>query len=559
MVNHVVKSFSFANNNHDLVVVTKDCKIRFYSLMRFEGIFLREIANCHRGSITGMTISANSGYFITGGEDNMIKIWDYEAQKTVPYYFQSFIGHTYPVNSIIFNPRNNGQVISVGQHDGIFVWEFNGDIESDFKQQHLAGQDLPSSKDIEAPSSGVHEPQMSLLEKIRTTNKAKKAFRNQMSEDTFIIPEFKNFERANNNEDVRDFYESPTFVKQKRDDRKLTYNHYCDCARKFEMQPEASGYVPFGERSNKSANFEQKLVNGYDGYGGVHDNLVWNVAAGFTYFTLNNKLIIENTKTREQTVFSDSTVQLSSIAVSADFKYIAVGEGSTNAQGNSLVILYDVDKKKCITKLPFHQKGIQAMAFSNDGRFLVSVGVQGEDIVAVWDIGEGRVKDSKVIQTPTVNQVKMDPTSIGDTITFYTVGNEASFTTWRFSNKEDELIAIPAKTPQNLKSINFLSMDITGRLPEPADGARALIGADDGSIVLFDFKQDDFFEIGKRGSFIDGQIGCVSIRGSSVVVGTSTGMVACYHIVGDNCQPEDPNYVEYLNAESAIIAMSFDE
>ena len=42
-----------------------------------------------------------------------------------------------------------------------------------------------------------------------------------------------------------------------------------------------------------------KMINGYDGYGGVHDNMTWNAFQGFTYFTLNNKLIVENTKTRE--------------------------------------------------------------------------------------------------------------------------------------------------------------------------------------------------------------------------------------------------------------------
>jgi WD40 repeat protein len=107
-VNNIVKSFKFANNNRDLLVITKDCKVRFYSLIKYEGIFMREVANCHRGSITGLDVSNNSGYMLTGGEDSMVKIWDYEAQKTVPYYFQSFIGHTYPLSSIIFNPRNNG-------------------------------------------------------------------------------------------------------------------------------------------------------------------------------------------------------------------------------------------------------------------------------------------------------------------------------------------------------------------------------------------------------------------------------------------------------------------
>lgn len=170
-VGSVVHSFRFANNNRDFIVVTKDCKVKFFSLIKYEGIFLREISSCHRASINAMDVSLNSGYMLTGGEDSMVKIWDYEAQKTVPYYFQSFIGHTYPVNSLMFNPRNNHQIISVSSRDGIFIWDFNGDIENDYKQVHLAGQDAPTLSTIE-------EKNPSMLEKIRTTYKAKKAFRN---------------------------------------------------------------------------------------------------------------------------------------------------------------------------------------------------------------------------------------------------------------------------------------------------------------------------------------------------------------------------------------------
>lgn len=66
--------------------------------------------------------------------------------------------------------------------------------------------------------------------------------------------------------------------------------------------------MTFAAGESRSMTLEQKLISGYDGFGGVHDNILWNVSLGFTYFTLNNKLIIENTKTREQTVFADSTV-----------------------------------------------------------------------------------------------------------------------------------------------------------------------------------------------------------------------------------------------------------
>jgi len=101
-------------------------------------------------------------------------------------------------------------------------------------------------------------------------------------------------------------------------------------------------------------------MNGYDGFGGVHDNMQWNAFQGFSYFTLNNKLIVENTKTREQQVYADSHVQLSCLAASNDGKYIAVGEGcpSTLDMGDktmcSLILLYDLEKKRLVQKLSFH-------------------------------------------------------------------------------------------------------------------------------------------------------------------------------------------------------------
>ena len=79
--------FQFANNNREIACATTDCKVRFYSLAKYEGIFLREINFVHRGNLTSLSISQNSGYMITGGEDNMIKVWDYEANKTIPYFF----------------------------------------------------------------------------------------------------------------------------------------------------------------------------------------------------------------------------------------------------------------------------------------------------------------------------------------------------------------------------------------------------------------------------------------------------------------------------------------
>ena len=59
----------------------------------------------------------------------------------------------------------------------------------------------------------IEEKAPSLLEKIRTTHKAKKAFRNQMSEETFIIPVFKPLEQSSVEKTYKEFIESSNIVK----------------------------------------------------------------------------------------------------------------------------------------------------------------------------------------------------------------------------------------------------------------------------------------------------------------------------------------------------------
>jgi len=54
-------------------------------------------------------------------------------------------------------------------------------------------------------------------------------------------------------------------------------------------------------------------------------------------------VIFEKTKTRDQQVLTDSSVQLSTLAVSPDRKYIAVGEGSKSEEV-AFVLIYEVER-----------------------------------------------------------------------------------------------------------------------------------------------------------------------------------------------------------------------
>jgi hypothetical protein len=63
-------------------------------------------------------------------------------------------------------------------------------------------------------------------------------------------------------------------------------------------------------------------------------------------YTLHNKVIFENTKSRDQTVLTDSTTQLSTLVLSNDKSLIAVGEGKPNKTGNSYIYLYTTKDRK---------------------------------------------------------------------------------------------------------------------------------------------------------------------------------------------------------------------
>ena len=86
-VGTIVKSFQFSKNGKELIVVTKDLRVRFYSLARYEGVYLKELSSVHRGAIKATDVSNNGGFMMTAGEDNLIKMWDIDAQTNSPNFF----------------------------------------------------------------------------------------------------------------------------------------------------------------------------------------------------------------------------------------------------------------------------------------------------------------------------------------------------------------------------------------------------------------------------------------------------------------------------------------
>ena len=80
-------------------------------------------------------------------------------------------------------------------------------------------------------------------------------------------------------------------------EKELSFNHFVTVQDKktFEVEIEKKSLLA---DPSECRVIESNIVNGYDGFGGVHENLLWNANQGTIVYTLNNKVIKENTKTR---------------------------------------------------------------------------------------------------------------------------------------------------------------------------------------------------------------------------------------------------------------------
>lgn len=240
-------------------------------------------------------------------------------------------------------------------------------------------------------------------------------------------------------------------------------------------------------------------------------------------------------------------------------KYVAVAEGSSSKpHGEAIIYLYNVETKKLMSKLTTHTKGIQSMCFSFDNRYLVTLGTQGDDLLVVWDITSGKVLRSAPVGGNTMNQVKMDPFVDQSHLQFVTVGNNASLTLWRLDN-QNVLENIPVPVPDRLQNVHFLSVEFTQLLPAPAGTYYIVMGASDGSIVAYDNQRHEYVDVGTRGEVIEGEVGVLSLKSSSMVIASSQGVISHYPLVGAQIQPVDPDTVTSFTCDAAIVAVSMDD
>lgn len=69
------------------------------------------------GEINALAITNEGEHFVSGGEDKVIKLWDYDEGIS---YFNG-IGHSGAVTKIAISP-NQKYIVTAGSEGAIFIW-----------------------------------------------------------------------------------------------------------------------------------------------------------------------------------------------------------------------------------------------------------------------------------------------------------------------------------------------------------------------------------------------------------------------------------------------------
>ena len=124
--NYEAKKLCFITNKL-LGVVLDNGNINIYSLVSFEGILVKEFSNLHIEGINSLNIAKNLKYLITGGEEGIIKILCSKMLYKGYSSYQQYIGHSTGITSVVVI-EHKSLLISVSEDDGIFFWNFHGDL-----------------------------------------------------------------------------------------------------------------------------------------------------------------------------------------------------------------------------------------------------------------------------------------------------------------------------------------------------------------------------------------------------------------------------------------------
>ena len=111
-----------------------------------------------------------------------------------------------------------------------------------------------------------------------------------------------------------------------------------------------------------------------------------------------------------QILLEGHTDEIMALALAPDGNRLASAAASASTQCQ--ICVWDLNLRKCTSKLLYHVKGVVGMCFSPSGKYLATVGSCDDNAVAVWDV-QGMKLVATAQSTRCMNNVVWHPKDNG--------------------------------------------------------------------------------------------------------------------------------------------------
>ncbi|XP_069124586.1 cilia- and flagella-associated protein 52-like [Argopecten irradians] len=119
--NTLFKCVVYNREENQIVTSGTDRKLVYWDVL--DGSRIRVLDGSESGSINAMDITADGSVIATGGDDKILKLWNYDTGEVISVG----LGHSGNIQRIKISP-DNSHIVSVSADGAILVWKFPRDL-----------------------------------------------------------------------------------------------------------------------------------------------------------------------------------------------------------------------------------------------------------------------------------------------------------------------------------------------------------------------------------------------------------------------------------------------
>ncbi|XP_058791457.1 cilia- and flagella-associated protein 52 [Phymastichus coffea] len=106
----------FSPNGVQILTCGTDRKITYWETL--DGSLVRELEGSGAGALNSIDVSPDGKYFVTGGNDSVVKLWSYDAGETT----HVGMGHAAIITAVKFSPDGKN-IVTVSADGAIMIWK----------------------------------------------------------------------------------------------------------------------------------------------------------------------------------------------------------------------------------------------------------------------------------------------------------------------------------------------------------------------------------------------------------------------------------------------------